>query len=345
MTVRAQGNFLVIDGSVWRTELGRWSDRLAYRPLRLATIFARMRLDVELRRYVGALPRLDEQSVVARAGELPAGGYVAMAAADVDMDGRTELVMVRAADVTVLRVSPARGALRIEHVARLDFPSGTPTAPSRRRRVVASARGDGDGVVLRTSEHARTFRLGWQEDHPELAPAQSSCAQDLFPMGDACARLVEGRDFFEPRVLERGVEHETPGSFYTRVARPIRTAEGGTVLYEAIVTPHGRLAARAGDRPIGAAGYGASLALADLDDDGSPELLTSSARNVGAGDQLALLRILPRGALHVVWRSPELEGSVLVTCAADVDDDGVEEMLAIEEPAGTGARARLWVLR
>jgi hypothetical protein len=86
--------------------------------------------------------------------------------------------------------------------------------------------------------------------------------------------------------------------------------------------------------------------MADLDQDGRPELLTSTAASIGEGDRLVLLRVREDGALLAVWTGDALGGSVLVAGGGDADGDGVEELFAIEEPRGSaGTVAHLWIVQ
>jgi len=115
---------------------------------------------------------------------------------------------------------------------------------------------------------------------------------------------------------------------------------------EAVVTPAGRLAVRVGARPGGAVAYGTALALADLEDDGIAELLASGPGLSGEGDRLALLRVRESAQVLAVWQSDVLAGDIWIAASADLDDDGLEELLAVEEPArGSTEPARLWIVQ
>jgi hypothetical protein len=86
--------------------------------------------------------------------------------------------------------------------------------------------------------------------------------------------------------------------------------------------------------------------MADADVDGRVEMLVASPNAVGEGDRLELLRVRESGAIVSVWSSTPLAGSVLLAAAADVDGDGLEELMAVEEPApGEDGEAHLWIVR
>jgi hypothetical protein len=178
-------------------------------------------------------------------------------------------------------------------------------------------------------------------------------------MPGGCAHLVTGRDFFDPTLTHHAASvAEAPAHFYAYAWARYESREGGRADFEAIVLPSGRVSvrvraevAREGaapeieERAAAMLGYGTALAMGDLDLDGSAELLVSHASPAGAGDQLSLLRVLPRGTLRVMWRSERLPGSVWIAAAGDSDGDGAHELLAIEEPADGRGRAALWLVR
>lgn len=339
VSVRSLGNFLHVDASVWTTE-----------PATQRAGFAlRSRVDAELRAYLGGLERVSEQTIVARVADLPGRGYLAMAAADLDGDGRTELALIGADAVSIVRLGASRVGVRLVQVARAHFGPEVPAAPFPTRRALATAVARDRAVVARVAGRAAPLTVSLEGARASVSRASGPCPDGAFPIDAGCAELSPGRDFFDDDITRPTpagpAPHQTPGTFYVHASRTLRTREGQVVSYEAIVTPHGRLAVRAGERSVGAVGYGTALAMADLDDDGAAELLTSGAQAAGAGDQLTLLRVLPRGALHVVWRSEPLAGPVWIAGHGDLDGDGLEELLAIEEPLDPRGVARLWIVR
>lgn len=363
LVVETRGNFLVARGALWRTSRGGWRALFRAAPLQLGAPFMQVRLDAELRQYVGALPQVTAETVVARALRLPGRGYVALAAADLDDDGRSELLLVHAESVEVVRLTAgALGRPLLEPVASAAFGAGLPRASSRPRRAIGTATSEGHSIALRTSELAATVRARLIDGALTLDAGPTPCDGDAYPLSDACARAVPGHDQFAPRLAAResGVlgPDAAPGprgrpsgpvalaGFYARSARSLRHADGTALLVEAVVTPAGRLAVQVGGRPGGAVSYGTALALADLEDDGLAELLTSGAGPTGEGDHLALLRVRDSAQVVAVWQSDALPGDVWVAASADLDDDGLEELLAVEEPApGSTDPARLWVVR
>jgi hypothetical protein len=333
------GNFLEVRGATWTTASAT----------RHAELAVRSRLDAELRRSVGRLPRVTADTLVARATELPGRGYLALRAHDLDGDGRTELVAVTGAGVSVHRLGEARVGVRLEEVGRAPYPADVPPASVRRRRPLATTIAVDGAVIVRTTEHGAPVRVALVDGRVTLSRASGPCADGSYPLEGGCASLAPGRDHFEERLEgPSGVEAPpaAPSPFYVHATRRLRGPDGRVLRYEAVVTPLGRLALRVDERSVAAVGYGTALAMADLDDDGAVELLTSAASPAGAGDRLALLRASARGGLRVVWRSEPIEGSVWIADRGDLDSDGLEELLAVEEPPDPqrGA-ARLWIVR
>ncbi len=86
-------------------------------------------------------------------------------------------------------------------------------------------------------------------------------------------------------------------------------------------------------------GVGAGFALADLDGDGEPELVASSAVP-GPRDRVRVLRHGARVA--VVFESADVEGALLSGAAADVTGDGLDD--AVLAAALPGGGTQLWLL-
>lgn len=329
------------------------------RPESPSTFALARRLDLALRRYLGFPPRVTEETVVARTARMPSRGYLALAAHDLDADGRTEIVAVHADGAQVFRLGAGRVGLRLEEVGRAPWPEAA-RSPIRPPRRLATAVAAEQAVVARLSGVVAPFRVRLIGGRVVVDRASAPCPDDRYPLVGGCAALVDGRDFFDQVLTSADApDREAAGHFYAYARRAFRTREDEATAFEALVTPAGRLALRVRherategeatetfERSVGAVGYGTALAMTDVDVDGAAEVLTSHAAPAGGGDQLSMLRALPRGALHVVWRSEPIAGSVWIAAAGDVDGDGLDELLAVEEPASPDAGpARLWVVR
>lgn len=309
---------------------------------RTATL--RVPLDAYSRRFVDALPVATEESIRGRRLALPGRSFLGIACADLDGQDGSEIVLLREREVLAIRLRPrANGrGLRAEELARAELRLDRNPVPSR--RTIGFLTTVGDAIVGRSSFYAGSFivRPG---PGTTLDVQPSTRCPGAYPMGDLCARQVQGRDYFHAELTDLAGElRETSAGFYARSERQIVQPDGSELTMEVLVTPRGRLGARVGEQRSGDVGYGAAAALADIDQDGSGEVLASSSRPVGSGDELIVLRLRADGRLYSLWRSDEVGGSILVAGAGDVDGDGVEELLAIEEPRETNQRATLWIV-
>lgn len=82
------------------------------------------------------------------------------------------------------------------------------------------------------------------------------------------------------------------------------------------------IAEKAGDRAL----------LVDLNGDGDPELVTSSASGLGESDLLTLYQLDPSlESASVLYRTPLSGGSIAAMAQGDVDYDGTPDLLLVEE--------------
>ena len=317
---------------------------------------SRHRLDVSLCRFVGFPPRVSEDTVVARAARMPSSGYLALSVHDLDGDGRSEIVAITQNGAEVLRLGASRVGLRLEAVGTVAWPTDVGRAAAPPPRSLATVRVVDGAVVARLADLAAPIRIAMEGGRWVATRTGGPCPDESFPIALGCGRLVDGRDFFDDVVTREGEPHQAPAHFYSYAAGQFETAAADAVGVEVAVTPGGRISARVSQTPqgatatparaVGASGYGTALAMSDLDLDGAPELLVSSASAEGAGDQLSMLRALPRGVVHVVWRSEPIAGPIWTAAAGDVDGDGLDELIAIEEPLDPRTRsATLWIVR
>lgn len=121
--------------------------------------------------------------------------------------------------------------------------------------------------------------------------------------------------------------------------------------------PDGRLELL--DESLGRAGHvegvGAGFALADLDGDGTAELVASLASPT-APDRLRVVRLAPVGlpaagaegagpAAPPAYESPPISGPILCGAAADLTGDGLDDALLAADAVGPdGPATELWLL-
>jgi hypothetical protein len=339
-----EGHHLVTTETIHRGSRG-FRGVLAPRAELSARVSTRIPLDAYLRTFAGALPLLTQERVRALSGNLFGRGYLAIASIDFDRDGRDELALLTAREIEILRgFITERGFLRLRRAALI--PLALRGAAQRSQRPIGTLALDANGrLVGRTSEHATGFSIERTGGEWTLSE-WNECGELGFPLDDGCAQRVVGRDFFQAELTSLGgrpVPVASVSGFYHRAHAVVIGSGGDAIDMEIVVTPRGRLGSRAGELRSGIAGYGAALGLADVDQDGAPEVLTSDVTGPGEADRLHLLRLRRDAAIVSVWSSEPMPGMVLVAGAADVDGDGADELLAIEER--TTAPCRLWVVR
>lgn len=313
---------------------------------------AQVRWDAELAAIAGQSRSIAEGDVRAVSTPLRGRGYVAAATTRAPGAGAL-LYAVRAGGVDVYALaSDARGRVRASRLASGERPAGE-RAPAPPRRPLATIEARGDDVEVTWADLLTPYGVSFDRGSLAYAP-RAPCAPRGHRAFGLCAIRVPGRDYFSNRPPRGEAAEALPSAFYVRAESSIRGADGAAREVAALATAGGRLritvgphraARRAPRGEAGVAGHGLAIAIADVDLDGQAEVLASSDRPLGEGDRLTLYRVRSAGTVVRLWRGAELSGSVAVAAAADVDGDGREELLAIEEPPSAAGEARLWVVR
>lgn len=232
---------------------------------------------------------------------------------------------------------PRRGAGSPRPFGMLTVAGAAAAVPDRTLRAEIAGRAAAASTVAGDGRWGPWGPLAGSQDCPETAADGGPALDRMHTVGGGCALRVPPGD--------RLAADPWPGVFFSRVRRVLEQPGVPPVRFEAATTGRGAVTARVDGREVAVRGHGAALGLADLEGDGTAELLVSGDGDDPAGDRLHLLRLRGDGALRAVWRSAPLEGRVWVATGGDVDGDGGEELVAIEEMPGTPARARLWVVR
>jgi hypothetical protein len=257
---------------------------------------------------------------------------VALAAADLDGDGRSELYAVTTTHVIAI----AYVDHRLKELGRVAF-VGDRAVPAP-RDPVGSAVIDGKTVVASASSFARSLRAGWKgktftgdagEPGFELCPGER-------------AQLAHGRNYFgDPQAAYYGA----------RCRGDLVEADGHPLRLRAVLGATGKLdvaverCAAGGTECQHASDFsyakvGTAFELADLDRDGKPELVFSGAGAPGEPDEVRVVTLGDDERKTKLKKAFIAEG-VAAIAVADIDGDGKPEVIAAVRLAGS-TRIDFW---
>ena len=316
-------------------------------------------LDVFLARMVGGPPAVRGSAVRARALRFQAAGLLGLDIADVDQDGRLELLVAREPHVSVYTLTQEGAQLRLARRGRAPWPRAPLKVP-RTRRTEAWFSVQAGRVVVSRSDREGEYALTLSGDALGFGEVASACPGGQ-RFSDGCGHWVPGRDYFagalEPLATARrrpaantnedddeaedDPRHRAP-RFYARSLRGLWQADGRALVFEALVTPRGSLVAQVGGRRAAVGGQGAALAGADVDADGALDVLTSDYTREGQDDRLRWFRLGSEGHLGLVWEGAQTAGAIVHATAGDLLGTGRPLFVAFEARQGGGSR--LWVV-
>jgi hypothetical protein len=244
---------------------------------------------------------------------------VAMTAADLDGDGHAELYAVTTRNVIAIGW---RGR-HLDELARVAF-AGDAAQPVP-RDPVGTAVIDGGALVASSSAFARAMRVTWQGKALVSAPGEADF--ELCP-GEH-VHLAPGRNYFES------------GTYGVR-CRDLVDKSGAPLHVRGELATTGHLAVDAGTVHFDVPEVGVAFELADLDRDGTPEVIYSGAGAPGDPDTVKVVSVggdvkRPR------WKKPFAAGGVAGLAVGDLDGDRVAETIAAVRLVGA-TRVDLWRL-
>jgi len=267
-----------------------------------------------------------------RLGSLDLGApLAALAAADLDGDGKAELYLVTSREVIAVGVA---GKLR--ELGRVAF-TGEPAVPAS-RDVVGTAVIDGTAVIAAVSAWAKDLRVEW---HGKALTARHG-AGGFDVCGDRL-QLAAGRNHFrEGSAALFGArcrdDLTDPAGAPLHIRGELSVA-GALEVTVARCVPGGTDCHPAGTYQI--RDVGVAFEIADVDRDGVPDVVVSSASAPGDADSV---RVIPLGAPAGKPTFKKLfKGGVAGLAVADGDGDGVPEVIAVVRLAGS-PRVDLWRL-
>jgi hypothetical protein len=286
-----------------------------------AHAFAEAPLDAEVRAFLPPVPLERAALHVATHDE---GDVLAAACGDVDGDGGAELALVSRARVSVGHV--VKGAFVPAHAAAWSALAPRAATPLREPLAGAEVVRDGDRAYLL----AGTTDRGGVALDPSLAlvgafrgvpVGEGTCALPLAGVDAFAGEVATCRDATKPRVALSPLAPRFDAFAAVEVIGVDGSARGAAVAR----TPDGKLLARFGEGTTTLDGAGAQVAVADLDQDGVPEIVASSNQDDdtlrvwswdGASD--------PR--LRATYPAP---AGVRAVCACPPEEGGTPALVAI----------------
>jgi hypothetical protein len=270
-------------------------------------------------------------------GTLDLGGpLVALVAADLDADGKSELYAVTPREVLAIGLG-GKAAPGPRILGRVAF-AGERT-PSEPRDVVATAVVDNGAIATGVSGWQNSFRIMWQNGVLAATPVGGGFLQ----CGDTL-QLVPGRNYFGDGAT---------GHYGTRCSalvdtdgHPLRTRSQLSLANKLDIAVERCAAAGLGCQPAARheyAGVGIAFEVADVDRDGKPELVYAGAGAPGDPDALKIVTLggddkKPR------LRKAFTAGGVAGIAVADLDGNGTPDMIAAVRLSGA-PRVDLWRLQ
>ncbi|HLU66822.1 MAG TPA: FG-GAP-like repeat-containing protein [Kofleriaceae bacterium] len=277
---------------------------------------------------------------------------LALAAADLDADGRAELVALTDRELVVLAL-PGKGV-----VARGRAPLGGEPPAIRPRdpvgQLVVDRRGGEVVLWARSSEVADAVGMVWREGGLQVIGRQAGFP--LCPGG--AAELVPGRNYFDGTTAAwqagapPGAPLELPATFFSAGCRSAVDPAGRPLSLSAVVDVDRVLQVRCRGEAGGACGpgpaqdrvyqgVGVAFELADIDSDGHPEVVTTRGGAPGDLDRVTVWSL--KGGSVVKAFARDFHAGVAGVAAADVDGDRDLDLVVAVRFAGS-TNVSFWTL-
>lgn len=333
LTVTLEAPRLVVRGDALSTHVNFWSGAAATRSGPAVAVLASVDADLEALTMAGAAPTPPTAvkplellpGLLARTPQVPA----AVTIADVDGDHRGEIIAL--VGETIVTWS-SDGRLR----SRTELSGAASTRPTRDPFGFVAVNGGRLTAWSSRREKPEVFtwlREGWR----------SAGAAETLSVGAVSLTPRPGLASFQGEFTWAGKTVKWPDAL-------AQTSQHGVLMLG--VGPAGTAAIARGQTPATTlTGVGSGSALADLDGDGSPEVVVTNARATGDVDEV---RVLSLGAFEstqarggqiteapTLWLR-RLEGRAVLAASGDLDGDSVDEVvLGIWREDGTGELAVL----
>lgn len=302
-------------------------------------------LDPPMARLFGAGAPITRRDIHATAIGFGRAGILGLGAADLDGDGRDELVVARWAHVSTYRFERDEARVRLQRLGRVRWPTLARSYPAPRRAHARVFQHEGAWLVTRT-DRAGATRLTVADGALVAEAVPGPCARRGRPFEDGCSQLVAGRDYYAselvPLVTPAGRRATQASSDVQadpgEVRPPEATSgppvdEGGDGGAGDDATDTGESAARGPDERVGEAPASAAHSGEGAVDVGSPFYAREFVPTIdatGGRHQTALL-VTPRGRLRVVVDGHAMTsgqvGAALAAGDMDAAADGAVEVL------------------
>jgi hypothetical protein len=300
-----------------------------------AHAFAQAPIDAEVRAFLPSIP-LERASVhKATHGE---GDVLAAACGDFDGDGGMELALVSRARVAIGHVE--KGVFAPTKTAAWSALAPRVSVPLREPLGGAAFVSDSDRMMLL----AGTTDRGGVALDATLAPIGALRGIPIAAGTDACAAPSPEASAFEGDAVVCALNAKsdaprvtTPAPRYDGLASAEVVGADGKG--RAIIVAHaidGKLLVRSGDASTTLDGAGAQIAVADLDQDGAPEIVAGSAA-ADADDAIAVWSWDAQGEPRLRSRLPA-PGGVRAICACPPEQGGAPALVAV-------VGGEVWIVR
>ena len=324
LTVQVEGTRLVARGDALGTTVNFWSGRVPTRSGPAAALSFAVNADAQALMLAGGPPAalLPMELWLSSLGRLPQVP-AALALADLDGDRRAEILVLTHDRLVVLGADG-------KTLAKAELSAPLSLRPSREPfGLIAVAQGR---VLVWSGRRERPEAFEGGLLLKPLGPV------DGFKVDGVGLAIEAGSNRIAPEVTWGGRSAVMPVgvqavSLFGTMALVCFADGTGAITRGATVTTR-------------VSGVGTGSVLADLDGDGSPEVVVTSARTVGDVDEL---RVLPLSAFEAaqtrggvageatpLWQQP-LKGRAVVAATGDLDGSGADEVvLGLWQTDGTG---------
>jgi hypothetical protein len=273
---------------------------------------------------------------LAKLGTLELGApLVTLAAADLDGNGRSELYAVTAHDVIAIAVLADK---KPREIGRVAFAGDRATAGPR--DVVATATQDGAMLVASASTFASSLRVSWKKG----ALVGEAGDPGFWMCAGERTQLVPGRNYFgDAQNSTYGVR--CTNAFVDADGYPMRARAQLSLTSKLDVAVERCAAKDLGCQPAARHEYtnvGTAFEVADVDRDGTPEILYAAAGAPGDPD---ILRVATLGEDEKKQKLKKsfTAGGIAGIAVADLDGDGAPEAVVAVRVVGV-SKVELWRL-